>query len=324
MRISEVVTSLSGEDILSIINDFIKIDGLNLTKVNIMQGIELEGEFKKIVSLGFNMRVEVVDVRENKLTIRIVQASLMSLGIFKPFRKLALRIALKGFKDKGVFVESDKVIIDINKVLKPIPFLKLNLNTAWVEGDMVKVRAESINISISNIKSKDMEINVLEDSEKENDDKKEDYNMNIKIEKIKDGYTQGRTNAIKKLPEKAKPYSEYILIMPDIIALIWRVFKDKRVPKKTKIAVATSLGYVVMPYDILPDKLPFIGSIDDIAIVFFALNRILEDVPLNVILENWQGRDEFIVVLKQGFEYLINFTGAKNIDKIYAVIEELY
>ena len=78
-----------------------------------------------------------------------------------------------------------------------------------------------------------------------------------------------------------------------------------------------------MPCDIIPDKVPFIGKIDDIAIGVFALNVIMTDVPLNVVLENWQGKNDILIVLKIVSDYATNFTGAKNIDSIYRVMEEV-
>ena len=78
-----------------------------------------------------------------------------------------------------------------------------------------------------------------------------------------------------------------------------------------------------MPCDIIPDKVPFIGKIDDVAIGVFALNIIMTDVPLNVVLENWQGKNDILIVLKNVIDYATNFTGAKNIDSIYRVMEEV-
>ena len=73
----------------------------------------------------------------------------------------------------------------------------------------------------------------------------------------------------------------------------------------------------------IPNNIPFIGTIDDLAVIFFALNRIATDVPFNVLVENWSGKNELILVLKNGIEYVTNFTGARNIDKIYNIAQEV-
>ncbi|MBM6839469.1 DUF1232 domain-containing protein, partial [Clostridium saudiense] len=33
-------------------------------------------------------------------------------------------------------------------------------------------------------------------------------------------------------------------------------------------------AYIVVPTDIIPDKIPFIGKIDELAVAFFALNSL--------------------------------------------------
>ena len=59
----------------------------------------------------------------------------------------------------------------------------------------------------------------------------------------------------------------------------------------------------MFPSDIIPDKIPFIGKIDDISVIFFALNKIVKDVPLDIIIENWQGKNEMLLVLSSGLDF---------------------
>ena len=92
---------------------------------------------------------------------------------------------------------------------------------------------------------------------------------------------------------------------------------------KTKLIISGAVAYIAVPSDLIPEKVPFLGKIDDIAIGIFALNVIMTDVPLNVVLENWQGKNDLFIVVKNLIEYATNFTGAKNIDSLYRVMEEI-
>ena len=199
-------------------------------------------------------------------------------------------------------------------MLKDIPYVDIDLKALYIKGQALHAEVENINISLMGniIKVEEPEV-ITEDEEK----------VQEPVNKVEDYYTLGRDKLQEKLPDGAKKISDYIFVVPDIVALICRMLKDSRVPIKTKLAVSASLAYVIFPTDLIPDKIPFIGKIDEIAVVFFALNRIATDVPTKVILENWAGKDELVLVLKNGLEYVTNFTGAKNVEKLYNVVEEL-
>lgn len=321
MKVSEVGVSLKAQDILSIINDFVKVEGLTITKLEIGDELSVEGVFEKVVSLGFKAKVKIIGVSDNKLRLNIASASLMSVGILKPFRKLGLKIGLKGFKDQGILVSGDEIIIDINTILNKFPFISLNLSNVWIEKEAIHASVKEIDFSFSKFNEPAIEIEVEEKIEGQ--EKDDDYIMNIEVNKVDDVYTHGREYVVDHIPEKGKPYKDYIMFIPDIVALVYRLFKDKRVSMKTKITLGVSLGYVALPFDIIPDKIPIIGSLDEITVIFFALNRIIADVPIEIILENWQGKNEFIIVLKNAVNFLSDFTGAKNLDNIYEVIDTL-
>ena len=328
MYISEVNTKLSGKDIKSIINDFVKVEGLTIKDI-VIEGnnIKVVGAFKKILSLGFSATVDIVGVDDNNLTIRLKKVSLMKIGVMKAFRKIGLKLALKGFKERGILLASDKITIDISKILEEVKIIKFNLASAIVANDFLEVKVQEIDLLLGDMISKKPVILVEEKVEIDEDvltqEEKEDYILNLEVNKIEDMYTHGREKAVEKIPEKAKEYSDIIMFLPDIVALVARLFKDKRVPTKTKAILAVSLGYTIIPIDILPDKIPIIGKIDDVAIILFALTRMIEDIPMEIIIENWQGNRELVIMLKSAVEYISNFTGAKNLNRVYDVINAL-
>lgn len=313
MKISKVQAQLNGEDILSIINDFLKIDGLKLYEVNIDNIMRIKGEYRKKINIKFEVTVDIEGVKNGKIYGRFSKFKALNFGFFRPIRSLALKRGLKKIDLKGLSSEKDKFEIDINKSLTDIPFINVSISDLFIKGEFLCAEVEDISVSLKGelIKVQEEEIQEIGGI------------IDLPINKVEDKYTHGRKVIEGKMTNKLRKISDYVLIIPDIVALIYRLLKDKRVPKKTKITIAISLGYILFPVDIIPDKIPFIGKIDDLAIIFFALNKIVIDVPLNVILENWQGKNQIIVVMKEGLEYIINFTGAKNVEKLYNVIEEL-
>ncbi|MEW8957408.1 YkvA family protein, partial [Clostridium sp.] len=145
----------------------------------------------------------------------------------------------------------------------------------------------------------------------------------LPINKTKDCYTEVKGYIEDKIPEKYDGIFKYALIIPDLIALLCRLLKDKRVSKKIKISVIISLAYVSSPFDILPDFIPFVGKLDDVAVIFFALNKIINNVDDIIILENWEGEDDIIKIIKDGLYYLNTLSGGERVDKIYNTIDRL-
>ena len=307
MKISGVQAQLVGSDILSIINEFVKVEGLELKEAIIDNAINIKGTFKKGVSIDFAGQLTIEKVENSIVTAKFSKLKLMKLGFFRPIRSLALKIGLGQLKISGIDATKDRVIIDIKKLLKDIPYVDIDLKALYIKGQALHAEVENINISLMGniIKVEEPEV-ITEDEEK----------VEEPINKVEDYYTLGRDKLQEKLPDGAKKISDYIFVVPDIVALICRMLKDSRVPIKTKLVVSASLAYVIFPTDLIPDKIPFIGKIDEIAVVFFALNRIATDVPTKVIQENWAGKDELVLVLKNGLEYVTNFTGANPLLKI--------
>ena len=316
MNISEVKVRLNESDIISIVNDFTKVKGLNIEDVKISDELILKGKFKTIITIPFKVAVEVVGVQANKLTVRLKSLKIMKIRIFKFIRNIALKLILKEIRDKGIISKGDCIEIALDKILNPIPFLNLNLNSVSLEGGYLQVTVSEIDFKLSKLGDKVESIEIV----KEDDNKDIDI-KNIKVDKVDDLYTEGRGFTENNMPVNIKKYSDYIFIIPDIIALIYRLMKDKRVDNKTKAIIGGTVAYVSFPVDILPDNVPFIGKIDDVGVIFFALNRIIEDIPIEIILENWQGKNEFVVVLKKSLEYFTKFTAAGNVDKIYKLID---
>ena len=123
--------------------------------------------------------------------------------------------------------------------------------------------------------------------------------------------------------EDGKFYPNKDITREEMAALLFRLLKDKRVSLKTKLIISGAVAYIAFPTDIIPDNIPFIGKVDEIAVAFFALERVIADVPVKVVLENWEGKNDIVFVLKNIVEYVVNFTGARNVEKIYNFIEEV-
>lgn len=73
--------------------------------------------------------------------------------------------------------------------------------------------------------------------------------------------------------------------LPQFAKLFWRLFRDRRVPLRAKAILVAALVYMLLPMDLLPDILPFVGVIDDITILLLAGRWFLSLCPPDVVQE---------------------------------------
>jgi uncharacterized membrane protein YkvA (DUF1232 family) len=67
--------------------------------------------------------------------------------------------------------------------------------------------------------------------------------------------------------------------------LIWSLMRDDRVPPAQKAVLAVALGYVALPFDLLPDRIPLIGALDDVAVVVIAVDMFIDGIPAALLDE---------------------------------------
>ena len=77
--------------------------------------------------------------------------------------------------------------------------------------------------------------------------------------------------------------------IPAFLRLLGRLARDPRVSKVDKAIVLATIGYIVMPLDFIPDFLPFIGQVDDLYLLALALDRLLNNAGIDLLLEHWDG-----------------------------------
>jgi uncharacterized membrane protein YkvA (DUF1232 family) len=87
--------------------------------------------------------------------------------------------------------------------------------------------------------------------------------------------------------------------IPDCIVLFRRLLGDSRMPRRYRAIVVAMLGYLALPFDVIPDFIPVAGQFDDAVVVVLTLRAILRGGGLEMIEEHWPGpRSSLSLILR--------------------------
>jgi uncharacterized membrane protein YkvA (DUF1232 family) len=88
-----------------------------------------------------------------------------------------------------------------------------------------------------------------------------------------------------------------LLIIPNMVLLSARLMVDPRVPAKERLLVAGAIVYAFVPFDFIPDMLPFVGQVDDAYLIALTLLRLMSVTEPNVVREHWRGGGDVVELI---------------------------
>jgi uncharacterized membrane protein YkvA (DUF1232 family) len=77
--------------------------------------------------------------------------------------------------------------------------------------------------------------------------------------------------------------------IPDCIVLVTRLTRDSRVPRRRKLLLLGLVGYLALPFDLVPDFIPVAGQLDDAIVVALVLRHFVRAGGEPLIRELWPG-----------------------------------
>ena len=77
--------------------------------------------------------------------------------------------------------------------------------------------------------------------------------------------------------------------IPKFLRLLYGLLTDSRVNNIDKLVVAGAIAYILMPIDLIPDFIPFIGEVDDVFLMILAIQRLIDNAGRAVVADHWMG-----------------------------------
>ncbi len=98
-------------------------------------------------------------------------------------------------------------------------------------------------------------------------------------------------------------YSDIIRHAPDFFKLLCNLLSDDRINWHNRLLINAALAYFVVPNDVISEKkVGAIGYIDDVFICAHVLERIKKNVGTEVIVDNWEGKEDILETVDQVYK----------------------
>ena len=88
------------------------------------------------------------------------------------------------------------------------------------------------------------------------------------------------------------------MFVPNTVLLCGRLMTDSRVPRTERALVAGAIVYAIIPFDLIPDMIPFVGQIDDAYLIALTLMRLMNRTDANILREHWNGGGDIVQLVE--------------------------
>lgn len=87
--------------------------------------------------------------------------------------------------------------------------------------------------------------------------------------------------------------------IPDCVVLVKRLLGDPRVPRRRKALLVLLVGYLALPFDLVPDFIPVAGQLDDAIVVALVLRAVMRSGGEALLREHWPGPDTSLELVRR-------------------------
>nr|WP_205693394.1 YkvA family protein [Cellulomonas sp. IC4_254] len=92
---------------------------------------------------------------------------------------------------------------------------------------------------------------------------------------------------------------ELLRLLPDVVRLVRRLAADRTLDRGVRVRLWLLLGYLALPFDLVPDVIPVLGWADDAVVVALVLRSVVRRAGPDALDRHWPGSPEGLAALRR-------------------------
>lgn len=92
---------------------------------------------------------------------------------------------------------------------------------------------------------------------------------------------------------------ELLRLLPDVVRLVRRLAADPTLPRGVRVRLWLLLGYLALPFDLVPDVIPVLGWADDAIVVALVLRSVVRRAGPDALARHWPGSPEGLAAVRR-------------------------
>jgi len=143
-----------------------------------------------------------------------------------------------------------------------------------------------------------------------------------RAQRFYDRVRQSIQNYLEKKGRAVEKGAEFLLLVPDVFMLLWRLAKDKRVSGKNKVLLGSGVAYFILPFDLIPGAIVGpIGYLDDLVFGVYILNKVLKDTDASIVREHWSGSDDVLESIQKVLNAAESLISSQVVGRIKKIVK---
>ena len=120
----------------------------------------------------------------------------------------------------------------------------------------------------------------------------------------------------------AERSADWLLLVPDVFMLMWRLVTDPRVCSKNKMLLGSGIAYYIFPFDIMPEGFIGVGGfIDDLLLAVYVLNKMLADTDVEILRDHWSGNEDILGAIQRILNTADNLVGSDLLSRLKRMVK---